>query len=65
MASDSLKSKEKKFVKFCLVAFVVYEIYSLFKSTIPSKNVQKLFFFKFFAHKKKVNDIFDGFLHVF
>ena len=50
-ANDSLKFKEKKFVKFFLVAFVVYEICGLFMSKIPFKNVQKLLIFKFLLIK--------------
>ena len=52
VAIDSLGSKENKFVKFCPVALGVYKICGLFMFKIPFTNVKKLFFFKFFAHKK-------------
>ena len=51
VASDSLRSNKKKFVKFCPVVFVIYEICGLLMSKIPLKNVQKLLFFMFFIPK--------------
>ena len=52
VASDSLGSKVKKFVKFCPVVLVIYEICGLFMSKIPFKNVKNYYFFKLFAHQK-------------
>ena len=39
VANDLIESKENKFVMFCRIAFVTYEISSFFMSNIPLENV--------------------------